>query len=419
MIQSRNRSHAISILLVLMQIVGFGVFGCDDPNNADAGDHGPIDGDTTIDGDSVEDGDTDPDGNENDDSLTTDCAGPLPVGETPPSPAADCDNLDAIIYQGVKQQIAAGQEAAAAVREQLLDPGTITVVLCGTGSPFPTPRAESCTAVFVGGKFLLFDAGNGAVQSMLNENLPLADLDALFLTHFHSDHMAEVGNVVSTSWILGRQGPLPVYGGEGLSRIVGGFNRLYALDETYRRAHHGEGVFPPGTEGASEHLIAPPDVTGSIVYDKDGIVVKAYPLDHSPVEPAFGYRIEYQGRVVAISGDSLLVDGLRNLAQGADILVGDAMNKAAVEAMECAFKDLGDERNESVIRDIRTYHLDISELAQLAEEANVKTLALTHMVPGADNEMLMGMLFEDPVTAIFSGELLIANDGDRVSLSLD
>ena len=105
-----------------------------------------------------------------------------------------------------------GQSVADQRRAELLDPTKVTVVTCGTGGPFPSQRAQSCLAVFVNGQFLLFYAGDRAQDSMEDLNLPVTDIDAMFLTHFHSDHIADLGEVMSRSWILGREKPLAVYG---------------------------------------------------------------------------------------------------------------------------------------------------------------------------------------------------------------
>jgi len=348
-----------------------------------------------------------------------DCGGPLPVGDTPPAPEADCDAVNPAITAMLEGPLQEGMDAAAAAREELLDPDTITVVTCGTGTPLPSNRAQSCTAVFAGGQFLLFDAGDGADRSMTEWNLPVDDLQALFLTHYHSDHVADVGAVVSNSWIRGRQGPLPVYGGEGLVRVVEGFHRIYALDDTYRRAHHGEGVFPLDTEGSEQHLIEDVPPTGLEVYSVDGVTVTAYPVDHSPVAPTLGYRVEYAGHTVAITSDTIVTEGLEHLCDGADIVVGDAMNKAFIEAMECALRQLGDDRNATFMKDIRTYHMDITELAELADDAGVDTLVLTHLMPSVDDEMQTNLLFVAPVTDVFDGEVVVASDGDRVTLPID
>jgi ribonuclease Z len=353
-------------------------------------------------------------------SSSTCSGGPLPVGETPPAPAAECSTPPTPISSTIEAQTSAAQAAAAEVREELLDPDVITVITCGTASPIPPrTRAQSCTAVFVNGQFLLFDAGDGAVPSMENLNLPLPDLTAVFLTHYHSDHIADVGEAISRSWILGRRTVLPVYGGEAVERVVDGFNSIYALDYNYRTAHHGETLFPPDTTGADARLILDPGPIGSIVYEENGVTVTAYTVDHSPILPALGYRIDYAGKSIAISGDTIDTEGLRNMSQGADVLVSEVMNKSFVEDAECALGRLGDEDNAAILRDIRTYHIDVEELAELAEDAGVGTLVLTHQVPTVDDDAQIGLVFRAPISAIYGGELLVAVDGTSVTVPVE
>ncbi len=346
--------------------------------------------------------------------------GPLPLGETPPAPPAQCPDPPTPMSSTIEAQISAAQATAAEVRDALLDPDVMTVVACGTSSPIPPrARAQSCTAVFVNGQFLLFDAGDGAVPSMENLNLPLTDLTAVFLTHYHSDHIADVGEAISRSWILGRRTPLTVYGGEAVERVVDGFNSIYELDYNYRTAHHGESLFPPETTGATAQLILDPGPLGSIVYEENGVTVTAYTVDHSPILPALGYRIDYEGKSVAISGDTIETEGLRNMSQGADVLVSEVMNKSFVEDAECALRRLGDDGNAAILKDLRSYHIDVEELAQLAEDAGVGTLVLTHQVPTVDGEAQIGLVFRAPISAIYRGELVVAVDGTSVTVPVN
>ena len=140
------------------------------------------------------------------------------VGETPPSPGDACEEPPTPGSALIEAQVGNAQQQADATAEELLDPSALTVVTCGTGSPIPSDRAQSCTAVFAGGQFLLFDAGNGAQASMEDLGLPLVDISAVFLTHFHSDHVADLGEVISRTWLLGRTDVLTVYGGPGVER---------------------------------------------------------------------------------------------------------------------------------------------------------------------------------------------------------
>jgi ribonuclease Z len=342
----------------------------------------------------------------------------VPVAASPPLPDDACDDPPSATSAAIEASLQASQEAADAAVEALLGADVITVVACGTGSPIPSDRAQSCTAVFAGGQFLLFDAGDGAQSSMEDLGLPIADLDAVFLTHYHSDHIADLGEVISRSWIVGRTHTLPVYGGPAIERVVDGFNLVYTPDETYRRAHHGEAIFPPGTLPAQAHRIEGAGTGGTTVYSQGGVVVKAYDVDHAPVSPAIGYRVEYGGRAVGISGDTVDVAGLRALADGADVLVSDVMDKGFVLDVACAFERLEDERNASLFRDIRTYHVGVDELAEVSAGAGVGTLVLTHQVPSL-SETQAQLLFGTTIGSVFDGEVVVAVDGTSVTVTVE
>jgi ribonuclease Z len=339
---------------------------------------------------------------------------PVPVNETPPLPGEACADPPGARGRGIETSAGNSQQQAAAIAAELLDARKLTVMTVGTGSPIPSDRSQSCTAVFAGGQFLLFDAGDGAMRSIDALDLPIVDVSALFLTHFHSDHIADVGEVVSRSWLQGRSASLPVYGGPAIERVVDGFNLAYTPDEVYRIAHHGEALFPRGTLAAHAQRIEA-TVQGVVVYDVGGVVVRAYEVDHSPVAPSYGYRVEFNGRSVGISGDTIATPGLRALAAGTDVLVSDVMDKAFTLDASCALERLGDERNARIFRDIRTYHIGADELAELSADVGVGTLVLTHQVPSLTDAQAQ-QLFGPQIDSAFDGELVVATDGTRVTI---
>ncbi len=316
-------------------------------------------------------------------------------------------------------RVIANNEAAAMRRAQLFDPEQITVVMCGTGTPVPSDRAQSCTAVFVGGRFLVFDAGDGAARSIEALGLPVEDVDAIFLTHYHSDHMADVGEIVSRSWILGRTDPLTVYGGPGIDRLVDGFNSIYELDDAYRHEHHGDSVFPVSSSASQASRIDDPGADGTVVYDEGGVRVEAFAVDHSPILPSYGYRVSFEGRSVGISGDTIDTPGLRALARQADVLVAEVLQRDLTVALECAFSRQGDDRNAKLNADIQTYHIGPDELGRVAEAEDVQTLVLTHQVPVVTDPAQAEMLFGTPVRAEYGGEVILAVDGTEIVVPID
>jgi len=281
----------------------------------------------------------------------------------------------------------------------------------------PSDRAQSCTAVFVGGQFLLFDAGDGAQRSMEGLNLPSAQLRAIFVTHFHSDHIAGLGEVISRSWMLGRTTRLPVHGPAGVERVVEGFNLAYASDETHRNAHHGDDVMPMGVLAGLPRPFGDVGVDGKVVYDEGGVVVRAFSVDHDPVAPAVGYRIEHRGRVVALSGDTDDAVGLRALARNADVMVTETMEKRFVLDLACGLAGAGNPRNEAIFRDIMDYHLDLLKVGEIATAVGVKRVVLTHLIPAIDADEA-DRYFGAPVRQGFAGEVVVAEDGTRVVIEL-
>ena len=259
-----------------------------------------------------------------------------------------------IAERGIRRTISKNQEQASETAAALQRTDRITAVLCGTASPLAREGAQTCTAVFVNGQFLLFDAGDGAMASMRASNLPLDELDAVFVTHFHNDHYADLGDVMEWSWILGRRLILPVHGPTGVTQIVEGFQAAYALEATYRTAHHGQDLMPPEwVRSEAVEFVPPEDDSALLVYEQDGVVVKAFRVNHEPVEPSVGYRIEYQGKVIVLSGDTVRTSSLLANSQNADLLVSEAMNKEMVQLIERVNEETGNTVNAKILFDIQ------------------------------------------------------------------
>jgi ribonuclease Z len=161
-------------------------------------------------------------------------------------------------------------------------------------------------------------------------------------------------------------------------------------------------------------FVPPTDDSALIIYEQGGVTVKTFRVNHDPVDPAVGYRIEFAGKVVVISGDTIRTTSLLAQSQNADLLVCDAMNKEIVELMEDVTREIGDNDAATILYDIRDYHLDVNEVGPLAQEANVQRLALTHLAPLPPNDRAMQMWFKDPVEAIYTGELFIGEDGLQI-----
>jgi len=315
----------------------------------------------------------------------------------------------------VRRALIKNQERGIELTNTLLDSGRITTVLCGTASPLAQGGAQSCTAVFVNGLFLLFDVGDGAMSSIRESGLPLGDLDAVFITHYHNDHFADLGEVMELSWVFGRRHILPIHGPTGITQIVDGFQSAYELEQNYRTAHHGEELMPPEWWPSESVEFAPPaDGSAVLVYDHNDVTVSAFRVHHPPIVPSVGYRIEYAGKAIVISGDTVRTTSLLEHSRNADLLVAEVMNMGIVERMEGVSRETGNTFNAEILLDVRDYHMDVGEVGVLAEEANVARLALTHLAPKLPVKRLMKTLYRDPVEAIYAGEVFVGEDGMQI-----
>src|ERR1700761_4307302 len=128
---------------------------------------------------------------------------------------------------------------------QLAKPGELSVLLCGTNAPLPDPnRAGGCALIAAGDDLYVVDTGMGSVRNLMMWRVPLQKIKGVFLTHFHSDHIGDLGELRLQTWVAGRRTPLKVYGPEGVADVADGFNRAYSHDADYRTAHHGEKMLP-------------------------------------------------------------------------------------------------------------------------------------------------------------------------------
>ncbi len=307
--------------------------------------------------------------------------------------------------------------AQAAGRDPLTKiPDGLHVALCGTGSPLPDrDRAGACTLVIAGDRMFVVDAGEGGARNIALMGLPNARIRALFLTHFHSDHIDGLGPMMLLRWTAGgNTAPLPVYGPEGVEAVVGGFNAAYAADNRYRTAHHGALITPPAAAGGTAFPFAMPEGP-MLVYQADGLKVTAFPVDHRPVQPAIGYRFDYKGRSVVISGDTAPSASLEAAAKGADLLLHEALQPEMVEILSRQLDTAGRVMTGQIMHDILDYHASPAQAAESAHRAGVKMLVLTHIVPPLPSRALYPA-FLGGAPGHFSGSLVVGEDGQYFSL---
>jgi ribonuclease Z len=212
------------------------------------------------------------------------------------------------------------------------------------------------------------------------------------------------------SWALGRPVPLRVYGPPGIEEVVAGFEQAYTPDTGYRVAHHGEELMPPGARPLQPRAIEVPAGGAAVVLEDGPLRVHAFAVDHSPVSPAYGYRIDFAGRSVVVSGDTMPSPTLAAIARDADLLVHEALAAHIVGAAERAASAAGNARRARIAHDIPGYHTTPVQAAEIASQADVKMLVLTHLVPPPDNA-LVRRLFLQGVADAWDGDVVLGADG--------
>ena len=297
-------------------------------------------------------------------------------------------------------------------------PDGLYVGLCGAGSPLPDQRRSGpCTVVIAGRRLFLVDAGSGAARSLARMGFDAGGIEALFLTHYHSDHIDGLGEVMLQRWAGGAHAdPLPVHGPTGIEQVLGGFMGAYALDESYRVAHHGARVVPPSGFGgvARSFVVTEPD--GRVVLvDEPDLQIVAFAVEHDPVHPAVGYRIRYKYRTAVLSGDTSKSAAVQREASGVDLLVHEGLSPRLVGILQQAAAEAGRENLARIFHDIPGYHTTPEQAAEIARDAGVGFLLINHVVPAltipGSEEVFLG-----DARKTFAGTVRVGVDGDFVGL---
>src|SRR5215470_5135308 len=190
----------------------------------------------------------------------------------------------------------------------------IVVLGSGAGPSADTERYGPSILVEAGWQKLLFDCGRAAVIRLAQAGVQRQEIDKIFLTHLHSDHILSVPDILLTGWTSGRKTPLRVWGPSGTKKMMENLLKAFDFDIHVRRdvdeKFSKEGI-----------VVVPTEVQEGVVYEHNGVRVTAFLVDHGPVKPAFGYRVDAGGHSVAMSGDTRFSENLIKHATGVDVLV--------------------------------------------------------------------------------------------------
>lgn len=292
-------------------------------------------------------------------------------------------------------------------------------VLTGTGSPMPDiNRAGPSVGIKAGEKLFIVDTGVGSERNFHVTGLNTGRVDAVFITHFHSDHIGGLGETMLLRWTIGgNEEKLPVYGPPGIKTIVEGFRIAYEQDKGYRVAHHDEGVMPPGGAGgeAVEFDLGMDPMASKVIYDQEGVKVTAFNVNHAPVFPAVGYKFEYKDRSIVISGDTAYSENLVQQSKGTDLLICDALNKKLVNIIHKNADLLVGKTIEDITSDIQSYHMTPEEAAKIGDKSGASFLILTHIIPPLQSPVLNNA-FMGNAKKYFQGKIAVGRDGMLISL---
>jgi ribonuclease Z len=282
-------------------------------------------------------------------------------------------------------------------------PSKIYAILLGTGFPRPdAERAGPCTAIIVGDKIFLVDAGRGVTQRLAGAGLKPANIQAVFLTHLHSDHIDGLPDVFHSSWQFGHKTPFQLYGPDGTKDVVDGMMKFYAADIHIRRDLTEK--LPAAGATIDMHILKE-----GLVYQDDDLRVTAFLVDHFPVVPAFGFRFDFSiGGSIVVSGDTHPNDNLVRFAKGADVMIHEAYLPRINPQTDAPTDTAAD--GEWFVR----YHSTAAEAGDDAAHAGVKILVLTHLIPHRPGDS--DSIFRDEAAKSFHGKIIVGHDLMRIDL---
>jgi ribonuclease Z len=271
------------------------------------------------------------------------------------------------------------------------------IVLLGTGTPNPNPNtAGPATAVVVGARVFLFDAGAGVMRRMNAAKLPMRGPEATFITHLHTDHTLGYADLIFTSWIMRRSAPLAVYGPLGLRNMTRHLLAAYAEDIAVR-------TYGLERETAGGYRVNVHEIHAGAVYDHDGVRVTAFRVPHGSWKEAYGYRIDTPDRSIVISGDTRPSESLVRASRGVDVVVHEVYSPLHLAPEQ---RPGGEHWTEYM----RRFHTSDVELGALAARIKPQLLVLTHIIRmgSSDDDLLAGIR-----TGGFAGRVAIGKDLDR------
>lgn len=317
-----------------------------------------------------------------------------------------------IIYKVAEKSV------AQVIESSQVNKADFKLLFCGTGSPNrTTDRGQPCTALVADGKLFLFDAGEGSLGKLTEYGAPLGSLHSIFLTHLHSDHISGVAEVLHNTWLYGRMSPAEIIGPPGTNEVIQGFEAAYLQDLDERTHTLGADAADKSLAFSGARDVLVEGESADVVYQANGLTIRVFLVDHPTWPQAYGYRIEHKGKVVVISGDTRASDGIRKHAKNADILIHEAINSEIFGYVGDQMVEQGGAMSKGRMDIIESVHTPTLELATIAQNAGVRKLIITHLIPAMPAVWFVDQFFTAGMDDIYTGELTIARDGQWVEVS--
>lgn len=273
------------------------------------------------------------------------------------------------------------------------------LILLGTGGG-PRPRktnSASAQVIVYNDRLYVIDCGDGVARQLVLAGLSLPELRHVFITHHHSDHNADYGNLLLLGWTAGLRSRVDSWGPPPLQRMTAQFLEMNSFDIQTRISDEGRVPLAP--------LIHAHDLTeGGLLFDEGGMRVRAALVDHPPVVPAFAYRFDTPDRSIVISGDTRPSENLERLAHGADVLVHEAYFPAAIDRLVARVPNAP-----ALKQSILSHHTSAQDAGRIAKAAGVKVLVLSHLVPPEDPQ-ITDKMWIDAASVHFDGKIIVGRD---------
>jgi ribonuclease BN (tRNA processing enzyme) len=273
------------------------------------------------------------------------------------------------------------------------------LILLGTGGG-PRPRKEnmaSAQVLVIDDALYVVDCGDGVARQLVMAGLALPKLRHVFITHHHSDHNADYGNLLLLAWASGLRTRVDTWGPPPLEKMTRLFFEMNAYDIDIRIADEGRVPLVPLVHAHEFN-------EGGIVLRDERVKVTCTLVDHGMVKPAFAYRFDTADRSIVISGDTNRSENLVRLAQGADVLVHETLYVPAVDRLVARVPNAA-----TLKKHIIEAHTAVEDCARVATAAGVKTLVLSHLVP-ADDPTVTEQTWLDAARPHFNGRIIVGHD---------